>query len=144
VELLPLCVAEGLGVCVYDPLAGGMITGRYAPDKIPTEGRFTLGSLGAKYKDRYWSQANFEAIERFKKLAADHSMTLPQFAIAWILNNPAITSVISGINSIPRLEENIAAIDIKISPEALKACDEVWATFRPPRKHYALLPVQPK
>jgi len=139
-ELLPLCVAEGIGVNVYDPLAGGLITGKYESGKLPTEGRFTLGAIGKKYYDRYWSTANLEAVERFKKLAAERPVTLPQFALAWILNNPGITSVINGINSIPRLEENIVALDIKLSPEERRVCDEVWSTFRPPRKHYALLP----
>jgi 1-deoxyxylulose-5-phosphate synthase len=139
-ELLPLCADEGIGVCVYDPLAGGLITGKYKPDHLPTEGRFTLGAIGKRYFDRYWSNANFEAIEQFKKLAAERSLTLPQFALAWILDNPNITSVINGINSVPRLEENILALDIKISTEEKQVCDQVWSAFRPPRKHYAVLP----
>ena len=140
IELLPLCIDEGLGVCVYDPLAGGLITGKYEFNRQPTEGRFTLELMGKRYKDRYWLQENFDAIEKLKTLAANRGVTLPQFALAWILNNPAITSVINGINSLPRLEENIAAVDIILPPEDLQACDEIWSTFRPVRKHYAILP----
>jgi aryl-alcohol dehydrogenase (NADP+) len=139
-ELLPFCADEGLGVCVYNPLAGEMLTGRHEFGKPPAEGRFTLPDLGPGYLERYWSETNFKAVERFKKLASDHGVTLPQFSLAWILNNPTITSVLSGVISLEQLKENMAAVDIKLSLEELKACDDVWSMFRPPRVHYARTP----
>ena len=135
-ELLPCCAAEGLGVCTYNPLAGEMLTGRHEFGKPPAEGRFTMEGLGPGYLDRYWSEANFRAVDRFKELAAARGVTLPQFALAWILNNPAVTSVLSGVISPEQLEENLAATNIMLAPEEMEACDEVWAMFRPPRYHY--------
>ena len=108
-ELLPFCVDEGIGVCVYNPLAGEMLTGLHEFGKPPAEGRFTLPQLGPGYLARYWSETNFHAVDRLKQLAREHGVTLPQFSLAWILNNPAITSVISGTISPEQLKENIAS-----------------------------------
>lgn len=137
IELLPLCANEGIGVCVYNPLAGELLTGRHEFGKKPAEGRFTLSDIGQRYLDRYWSEINFKAVERLKQLAEEHGCSLPQFALAWIVNNETITSAISGAVSIEQMEENLAATEIKLSPEELQACDEVWAMFRPPRYFYA-------
>jgi len=139
-ELLPFCRSEGLGVCVYNPLAGEMLTGRHEFGKPPAEGRFTLPDLGPGYLKRYWSETNFRAVEKLKEMAAGRRVTLPQFALAWILNNPAITSVLSGMISPSQLEENMAAVDILLTNEELQACDEVWSMFKIPRYHYARLP----
>jgi len=139
-ELLPFCDSEGVGVCTYNPLAGEMLTGRHEFGKPPAEGRFTLPDLGPGYLHRYWSEANFQAVDSLKKLAQEKGVTLAQFALAWIVNNPVVTSVLSGTVSLEQLKENIAALDIKPSPEELQACDDVWNMFRPPRLHYARTP----
>jgi aryl-alcohol dehydrogenase-like predicted oxidoreductase len=136
-ELLPLCNNEGMGVTVYNPLAGEMLTGRHEFGKQPLEGRFTLDVLGPVYLDRYWSEANFQAVERFKKLAKEHGCSLIQFALAWILNCETVTGVLSGVISLKQLEENMGALDVKLSVEELQVCDDVWHIFRPPRHHYS-------
>jgi aryl-alcohol dehydrogenase-like predicted oxidoreductase len=136
-ELLPLCASEGIGVCVYNPLAGEMLTGRHQFGKPPAEGRFTHELMGPGYLERYWSEINFKAVDRFKGIAKEHGCSLAQFALAWILNNETITSVISGTTALEQLDENLAATEIKLSPEELQACDDVWQMFRPPRYSYA-------
>jgi aryl-alcohol dehydrogenase-like predicted oxidoreductase len=139
-ELLPLCASEEMGLCVYNPLAGEMLTGKHQFGKPPAEGRFTHELLGAAYLERYWSDKNWEAVGRFRQLAKERGCTMAQFAIAWILSNKTITSVLSGTTAIEQLEENLAATEIELSPEELEVCDEVWQMFRPPRFHYAKLP----
>jgi aryl-alcohol dehydrogenase (NADP+) len=139
-ELLPFCADEGLGVCVYNPLAGEMLTGRHEFGKPPAEGRFTIPGMGQGYLTRYWSEANFKAVDILKQLARTRRVTLPQFAIAWVLNNPSITSVLSGSISMEQLAENVAALDITLTREELNACDEVWQMFRPKRYSYFRLP----
>jgi 1-deoxyxylulose-5-phosphate synthase len=136
-ELIPLCAREGVGMTIYNPLAGEMLTGRHEFGKPPVEGRLTMQGLGKLYYDRYWSDVNFKAVDRFKELAAGHGCTLPQFALAWLLNCPTVTSVLSGFLNLDQMKENIAAADIKLTPEEIKACDEVWAMFRPARYFYA-------
>ena len=135
-ELLPLCESEGVGVCVYNPLAGELLTGRHEFGKPPAEGRFTLEDMGKYYMDRYWKEKNFMAVERFKELAQNNNLTLAQFAMAWILNNNMITSVLSGVTTVDQLEENLKATDIVLSKDDFKVCDEVWEIFSPPRFMY--------
>jgi aryl-alcohol dehydrogenase-like predicted oxidoreductase len=136
-ELIPLCAKEGVGICAYNPLAGEILTGRHEFGKPPAEGRFTIQGFGKLYYDRYWSDVNFKAIDRFKELAQAHNYTLPQFSIAWLLNSPTLTSVLSGLISMEQLKENVVAADIKLTSEDIKACDEVWSMFRPTRYFYA-------
>jgi aryl-alcohol dehydrogenase-like predicted oxidoreductase len=139
-ELLPLCAEEGIGVCAYNPLAGEMLTGRHQFGKPPAEGRFTHEMYGPGYLERYWSEVNFKAVERIKEIAGGRGISLPQFALAWVLNNELVTSVLSGTTVLDQLQENLAAVDVMLSPEELKACDDVWQMFRSPRYHYAKEP----
>lgn len=136
-ELLPLCREEGVGVCPFSPMAAGLLSGKYEKDKAPLEGaRYSLGHWGYTYNKPYWSDANFAAIERYKKIAAEAGVSLPRFALAWALANPAITAIVNGSTSIKQLEDNIAATDVKLSPDTLKACDDVWRSFRVPTVFY--------
>ena len=137
-ELLPLCDDEQIGVCVFNPLAGEMLTGRHEFGKTPAKGRFTMKDLGKGYLDRYWSEINFKAVDILKQAARDCGCTLPQFALAWILSNKSITSVLSGSITVEQLKENLAALEIKLSQEELQTCDDVWAMFRPPRFFYGI------
>jgi aryl-alcohol dehydrogenase-like predicted oxidoreductase len=136
-ELLPLCAGEGVGVCVYNPLAGGLLTGKHDPKNSPEKDtRFGLKSIGKMYYERYWLDVNFEAVDRLKTIARELGQPLPQFALSWILNNKLVTSVICGCSSIKQLEQNLGAVDVKLSQEALAACDEVWQQLRPLRFFY--------
>jgi aryl-alcohol dehydrogenase-like predicted oxidoreductase len=136
-ELLPLCASERVGICVYNPLAGGLLTGKHDPDKPPAQGtRFTLESIGRMYYERYWSDANFEAVGRLKDIAQKYGRSLPQFALAWILSNQTVTSTICGSTSVRQLEQNLGSTEIELSEEELKACDSVWQQLRPLRFFY--------
>ncbi len=137
-ELLSFCASEGLGVCAYNPLAGGLLTGKHDPNKSPARGtRFAHELEGPEYTERYWSVTNFEAVTRLKQIAREQGRNLPRFALAWTLSNEIITSVICGVTSLEQLEENLGAAEIKLSPEELAACDDVWQKIRPPRFLYA-------
>jgi len=136
-ELLPLCACEGIGVCVYNPLAAGFLTGKHDPSKPPAEGtRFTLESIGRMYYERYWSEDNFEAVERLKKIAREHGHDLTLFALAWILSHKTVTSAICGSTSLKHLEYNLGATEIEMPEEALEACDGIWQKLRPLRFFY--------
>jgi 1-deoxyxylulose-5-phosphate synthase len=136
-ELIPLCSNEGVGLTVFNPLAGEMLTGRHEFSKPPLEGRFTEKGLGPAYLQRYWNEKNFEAVDSLKKLAQSHGCSLVQFALAWILNNQTVTALLTGVISTEQLKENVKAAEIQLSPEEIKACDEVWSLFRPSRFFYA-------
>lgn len=142
IELLPYCASERLGVTVYNPLAAGLLTAEHDPKKAPAKGtRFANEGMGLArlYKDRYWSDINFEAVTRLRQIGAEHGRNMVQFALAWIFNNQTISSVLCGITSLQQLEVDVGAIDLKLSKEELSACDEVWRQyFRPPRFFYAM------
>jgi aryl-alcohol dehydrogenase-like predicted oxidoreductase len=136
IELLPFCKSEQLGVITYNPLAGELLTGKHQFGKPPAEGRFTHERLGAGYLKRYWSEMNFKAVERISELAKAHGCTMAQFALAWILSNETITSILSGMTLIEQVKENLEATEIKLSQEDLDVCNEVWQMFRPERAAY--------
>lgn len=116
-ELLPLCAEEGIGVIVYNPLAGGLLTGKYSKDVPPPEGtRFALREL---YRSRYWHGSSFEAVERLRGIAEGSGRTMTQLALAWVLRNATVTSAIIGATSMTQLEENLAAADLELGDEAM-------------------------
>ena len=136
-ELLPLCDEEGVGVCVFSPMAAGFLSGKYDKKAGPMEGaRFSLAHLGYRYNQPYWNDSNFTAVEQFKKIAEEQGKVLSQFSLAWVLSNQTITAVVCGATSIEQLKENMAATEIKLSKKELDACDEIWHQLRPPRLFY--------
>ncbi len=96
-ELLPLCAAEGLAVIPYNPLAGGLLTGKHKPNSQPAQGtRFTLGTAGGRYQDRYWNERSFETVETLRGIAQEAGVSLTTLAMAWVLANPVITRAAAG------------------------------------------------
>ncbi len=133
-ELLPTCADEGVGVVVYNPLAGGLLTGKHnGAQPPPADTRFGQNPM---YLERYWSPVNFTAVAHLKQIAAANNRKPAQFALAWVLGNPGIASAIVGASSAAQLAENLGALDVKLSPDEVKACDDVWLELRPPRFFY--------
>ncbi len=88
------------------------------------------------YRERYWTATSFEAVARLKQVAQEHGHTLPQFALAWVLNNETITSAVGGATSVEQLQANLKVTEVKLSEEEIKACDSVWRQIRPRRGSY--------
>ena len=119
-ELLPLCESEGVGVLVYNPLAGGLLTGKHVQGQEPApNSRF---SLRRSYMDRYWSAPNFEAVEGFRSIAEQGDKSMVHLAVGWILANPTVTSAIVGISALDQLAENLKAAEQPLTVEELEAC----------------------
>jgi aryl-alcohol dehydrogenase-like predicted oxidoreductase len=118
-------------------MAAGLLTGKYEKGKAPLEGaRFSLAKWGYTYNQKYWDELNFAAVGQLGKIAAGRGRSLSQFALAWVLNTPGITAIVNGATSMGQLEENLGAVEIKLSREEMEACDEVWHMLRPPRLFY--------
>jgi len=95
-ELLPLCQEEGVAVIPYNPLAGGLLSGKHRHGAGPAAGtRFTLGTAAGRYQERYWHEREFQTVEALRPLAAAAGMSMAQMAVAWALAHPAITAPIS-------------------------------------------------
>ena len=109
-ELLPLCAEEGIGVIPYNPIAGGLLTGKHQRAGSPTEGtRFTLGNAADRYQDRYWHDQEFDTVDALRPLADEAGMSLTQLAVAWVLANPTITSPIIGASRPEQLDDSLRA-----------------------------------
>jgi aryl-alcohol dehydrogenase (NADP+) len=130
-DLLPLCAEEGVAVIPYNPLAGGLLTGKHSKQAPPLEGsRFTLGASGPIYQARYWHDREFETIEALRGVAQEAGMSLATMAVAWVLANPAITSPIIGASKPEQLADSLAAAEVTLSPELKARLDELTHEWR--------------
>lgn len=131
-ELLPLCDEEGLAVIPYNPMAGGMLTGKYKLEQKPNEGRFTeqVGNAGAMYAERYWHEREFVTIEKLRAIADEAGHPLAQLAIAWVMANPVISSAIVGASRADQLDGSLPAADIKLDPALVQKLDDLTVEYR--------------
>ena len=131
-ELFPLVQEEGLAVIPYNPLAGGLLTGKYTHGDTPEKGRFSaeLGWFGQSYQARYWHEREFETVARVQEIAKENGTPITTLSVAWILANPAITSVILGASRVEQLTDTLAAADYKLDSALKTRLDEVSIEFR--------------
>jgi aryl-alcohol dehydrogenase-like predicted oxidoreductase len=136
-DLLPLCKDQGVGVIAYNPLAGGMLTGKYAADAAagapPSNTRFGLGgSTGTLYRSRYWHNAEAETVAELNTWFQVRGKPLAQAALAWMLRRPEITSAIVGASNAKQLEQTLPAVDLTLDVEEAAMCEAAW--YRIPRR----------
>jgi aryl-alcohol dehydrogenase-like predicted oxidoreductase len=131
-ELLPLATDEHLAVIPYNPLAGGLLTGKHKHDAAPSEGRFTatVGKAGAMYHQRYWHEREFETIEKLKKIASATGESLTKTSVAWVLANPVVTSAIIGASRPDQLSDTLAAVDLALNDELKAQLDDATVEYR--------------
>jgi len=114
VEILPLALSENLGVIVYSPLAGGLLSGKYSAENNGTAGRITQkGSYIKRYGDPVYLEIASRLVDLAKELRT-HPATL---AISWVRTHPAITAPILGARNVSQLEPSLAAADFNMTPE---------------------------
>jgi aryl-alcohol dehydrogenase-like predicted oxidoreductase len=130
-ELLPLCGEEGLGVIPYNPLAGGLLTGKYKYSAKPEDNtRFTLGTAGTMYQDRYWNERSFASVAQLHALADEAGVPLATLAVAWVMANPLITAPLLGASRPEQLDATLAAADYKLDSGLKQRLDELTADYR--------------
>ena len=133
-EFLPMCKQFGIPNVVYNPLAGGLLTGKHKPETITPGTRFDNNKM---YQERYWHEQQFRAIEQLRKIAGEAGRSLVSLAFNWLLHHTATDCVILGASRLEQLNENLATIDDgPLSEDVLKACDEVWRNLRGPLPFY--------
>ncbi len=130
-ELLPAARTFGLGVIPWSPLAGGLLTGKYKRDQPPPEG--TRYATPGPIQTKRFTRESFDVIEPLQALAAEKGVPLSQFALAWVVQQPGVTSPIIGPRTLEQLEDAIAALSIDITAEDRKRIDEII----PPGTHVA-------
>jgi len=131
-ELLPLAKEEGLAVMPYNPLAGGLLTGKHALDRTPSDGRFTatVGEAGKMYQQRYWHEREFQSIEQIKGVISDAGQNMTTTSVAWVLANPQITSAIIGASHPEQLDDTLAAADVTLDEGLKSRLDELSHEYR--------------
>jgi aryl-alcohol dehydrogenase-like predicted oxidoreductase len=129
-ELLPLCAEEGLAVIPYNPLAGGMLTGKHQRGAPPEGTRFTLGTAAKNYTERYWKEREFAAVDAFIGLAKGAGVAPATLAMAWVLANPVITAPIVGASRAEQLAASVAALEYRLDPALKAKLDEMSHEFR--------------
>jgi aryl-alcohol dehydrogenase (NADP+) len=130
-ELLPLCEEERLAVMPYNPLAAGLLSGKHQRSSPPPQGsRFTLGTAGGMYTERYWKEREFDTVEAFVALAREHNINPVTLAVGWVLANPAITSPIIGASKPEQLKASVDAVELKLDPALKQKLDELSHQFR--------------
>jgi 1-deoxyxylulose-5-phosphate synthase len=130
-EMLPFCGEDGVGVIPYNPLAGGLLSGKHSRTEGPTSGsRFTLGTAARNYQERYWHDREFDTVEKLQPLADEAGVSLVTLAVAWVLANPAITAPIIGASRPDQLEANLAATTFTIDETLKQQLDEITHEYR--------------
>ncbi|HTO46870.1 MAG TPA: aldo/keto reductase [Burkholderiales bacterium] len=126
-DLGPLVRREGLGLTIWGPLASGLLTGKY-DGGVPEGSR--LSRLGAQ-REQWYREELVERVRRFKRVADELGATRSEAALAWLLGQPGVASVITGAVAVEQLETNLKAVDLVIPDAALAAIDEIFPP--PPR-----------
>ena len=120
-ELYAVCETYGIGVIPYSPLEGGFLTGKYRRDTPVPDSRRAEG------RQKYMTEQNFAVLDKLDKIAAAHQASVTQVSLAWLLTEPLITSPIIGATSLEQLEENLGALDVKLTEVEKQSLDELTA-----------------
>jgi aryl-alcohol dehydrogenase-like predicted oxidoreductase len=126
-ELLDFAAEKGIGVIPYNPLAGGMLTGKYRRgEPIPESSRLKEMEF---YRDRYYTQGAFEIIEPFTAMARERGITPAQLALAWVMREPKITAPIIGARTVDQLMDTMEGEGIVLTPEERESIPAVRPCF---------------
>jgi aryl-alcohol dehydrogenase (NADP+) len=130
-EMLPFCAEDGVGVISYNPIAGGLLSGKHDKGAPPPEGtRFTLGWAGQMYQERYWNERAFDTVEALRGLADQAGVDLVTLSVAWVLANEAITAPIIGASRPEQLAASLAAAEYPLDADLKQQMDELTHEYR--------------
>ena len=127
---------QGTGLLVWSPLAGGLLSGKFSREnQKPEDSRRSSFDFPLVDKERTW-----RILDVLRPIAQAHNTGVATIALAWVLAKPFVTSVIIGAKRIDQLEQNLAAVDVQLTPEEIKELDEVSAL--PPEYPGWMVPFQ--
>lgn len=114
---------------VFNPLAGGLLTGKHTPDRDPAPG--TRFALRSSYLKRYWTPAHFAAVSRLQDIAADAGMSLIELSLRWLRAQPHVASVLLGASRLEQLDANLRALEgPPPDDDTCRRVDEIWDDLR--------------
>ncbi|PGH00015.1 hypothetical protein AJ80_09252 [Polytolypa hystricis UAMH7299] len=144
-ELIPCCKKYGIDIVAYNPLAGGIFSGKYKSSEIPAEGRYSDAHRGGPmYRNRYFKDSVFDALRIIEPVASKHNLTLVEVAMRWLHHHSALNisesgrdGVIIGISGFGQLEQNLDALEKGPLPdEVVSALDEAWLVAKATTANY--------
>ena len=127
VEILPMAQSENLGVITYNPLAGGLLSGKYLKDRQSGSARLDHDDL---YQKRYGENWMSDSAKRFNEFAASHGYHPVSLAVAWVGHHPAVTAPILGARNVEQLEDSLKSLDVPMTPELYDQISDL--TPKPP------------
>ncbi|WP_254678319.1 aldo/keto reductase [Curtobacterium sp. SGAir0471] len=129
--------STGLRTVVYNPLGGGLLTGKHRADEQPSEGRFGSSPLAGMYRTRYWNDEVFAAVEQLRTIAEGAGIPMAELALRWTIGRPVVDAVLIGGSRITNIAANLAALATGALPEDVQgAVDDVAASLRGPMPAY--------
>lgn len=135
-DLVPMAIDEGVGIFSYNPLAGGMLSGRYRKGATVQRGtRFSLGNnVSSLYQDRYWQEATFDAVEKYIAWCDEKNFDPVTAAVHWVTQQPGITSAIIGASHPEQLHSSLKAAEFPdFTEQELDWLNNLWYSL--PRRH---------
>jgi aryl-alcohol dehydrogenase-like predicted oxidoreductase len=126
-ELIPLSEAEGIGQIVWSPIAQGVLTGKYLPGAAPPPGSRATDARGSGFVTRYLTDEILGRVQLLKPVAEQAGLTLAQLAVAWTLQNPAVSAAIVGATRPEQVRENAKASGVRLEHHVLRQIDDILA-----------------
>jgi len=119
-ELADLVHTFGIGVVNYSPLAGGFLTGKYRRSQPPS-----TSARAQRITQRYLTEPNFNLLDKMQAIGREHTQTISQVALAWLLANPLVTAPIIGANTVAQLQESLGAVGFRLSTEEMNQLNQL-------------------
>jgi aryl-alcohol dehydrogenase-like predicted oxidoreductase len=142
-EVVPLCEREGIGQIVWSPIAQGVLTGKYQPGAQPPAGSRATDATGSNFISGLLNDDLLTRVQQLKPVAERAGLSLAQLAVAWTLQNPAVSAAIVGATRPEQVRENVKASGVRLEPSVLKQIDDILGdqvitdparTASPPRR----------
>ncbi len=112
-EVVPVCQENGIGQIVWSPLAQGVLTGKYAPGEALPPGTRATSKEGARFIERWLNEDILQRVQDLRPIAADLDLTLPQLALAWVLQNRNVSAAIIGATRASQVHDNVKASGVE-------------------------------
>jgi aryl-alcohol dehydrogenase-like predicted oxidoreductase len=124
-EVIPICQEAGIGQIVWSPIAQGVLTGKYLPGDQPPAGSRATDPGGAGFIGDYLTEPILGRVARLRPVAAEAGLSMAQLAVAWVLQNPAVSAAIIGASRPEQVRENVRASGVRLDPELLRQIDDI-------------------
>jgi aryl-alcohol dehydrogenase-like predicted oxidoreductase len=124
-EVISLCAANGISQIVWSPLGQGVLSGKYDPDQPPPRDSRAASEEMGGWMDRLMQPAVLRAVQQLKPIAEEAGLTLPQFALAWVLREPNVASAIIGASRPEQVRENAAASGVIVDTQLFLRAEQI-------------------